>query len=164
MIEYSGRACMVAPSQRQIYFAGALVGVPEAETSTHLASASTSHRGAAASFLHQVQSVHGVSVTKEKHTCKCLGWSAGGRDEHAHCVCLRLALWSSRKLDRTFRLSVHGSSVAGALVWVPAAGTSTHVASTSASHRGAAASLIEHSGFACMASPSQKQTHLQVPR
>ena len=41
-----------------------------AETSTHLASASTSHRGAAASLLDQSE-VHGGSVTKANHLQVC---------------------------------------------------------------------------------------------
>ena len=97
-----------------------------------------------------------AAPSQGKHTCRCLGWSAGGRDEHAHCVRLRLAPRSSRKLDRTVRSSVHGGSVAkantpaGALVGVPAAETSTHIASASASHFGAAASLLDRTFRFCM--------------
>ena len=92
---------MAAPSQRQHTFAGALVGVPAAETSTHTESASASHRGASASLLDQVGgSMAATSHRQTTHLCRCLGCSAGGRDEHAHRVRLRLAPRSSRKLAR----------------------------------------------------------------
>ena len=75
--------------------------------STHIESAcSISHGGAAASLLDQTELDGGSAA--EASTCKgmreaasTLHPSAGGRDEHAPCICLHLTRWSSRKLARS---------------------------------------------------------------
>ena len=77
------------------------IRVPDTQTSTHLESASASHRGAAASLLlHHQSELHGGACADHiQCRCRCvvaaaastLHPSAGHTDEHASSIRLRLA-------------------------------------------------------------------------
>ena len=130
-------------------------GMSEAETSTHLESASASHRGAAARLLHQSKLQWRLRRKGQTPSCRCLvevpaadttthfaSTSASHRGAAASFHQSELSSW---------RLHVHRKGQAPScrcLVEVPAADTSTHLAFTSASHRGAAASLLLQSELA----------------
>ena len=136
--------------------------VPKADTSTHLASASTLHRAAPASLLHQWE-LHRGSVA-DHNQCRCLVGaastlmpSANDSDELAPCIRLHLAPCSTRKLAPSVRASwrlrcrpqsvqVRGRGGKQSAPECQEAKTSTHLESASTSHRGSAvASLLYQS-------------------
>ena len=149
-----------------------LTGVPAAETSTHLESAAASHRGATASLLDQSE-VHGGFRCKGKGTCRCR-WLVLAASTHSPQAETSTHLGSVSASHRGAAASlldqseVHGGFrckgkatcscrcrclVLAASKHSPHAKTSTHLASVSASHRGAATSLLDqsevHGGFRC---------------
>ena len=149
-------------------------GVPAAETSTHLESASTLQSAAAASWLHQSELAWRLRC-KGKQTCVCR--LPGGK--HSPLECQRRAHTLSPPSPRTedqpqacsISRSLHGGSVARAnkpacaRAWRQAlsagllsAETSTHLESATAMHLGAGASLLDQSELSWRLLCKGKQT------
>ena len=126
--------------------------VPAVQTSTHLESASASHRGAAASLLQVSPELAWRLHHNGKHTC------AGASLE---CQRHKRARTLRPPPPRTEKQPQPCSRSFAACMAAPLQ-RQTHtcrcLVGMPASHRGAAASLLVQVG-ACMAAPSQRQTH-----